>query len=942
MPDLPLRLRITAPPLPVAAGWLPVAEVALWLAEARRIVSVKPEAVVKFYPLAASVQDQRAAGVIITVRGGGPVSKKNQHSPQPQPPPQHPNPAPDPNPPPSSSSSPAAAPRPAGDLNLDRLFSPRVHRLGEALPGVLVPVDSRIEPALTESEHRRLFAWPLHFIHPVMGLTGFEERDALLPWQLLAAPAVEKSGWFAAVPGPPAPPALRQLTLVQELSLEEMLAGGAEDIGSEKPDHAPSAGAGLLGKAGGFAVGALGALGAGILSGLGGGLAAEKLTQWSRRQMQDLQDRRSKELNKLLDRFDKDLLDALRHAIPLTGAESRRGNAAEPGWKLGARNPDLTAFSHGGGAVDVWRISSGTRLRLERKYRDAAAKEAAAGHFGRAAYIYGELLGDWARAAEMLGKAGRPREAARIYMERLRSGIRAAQCLEKAGLLAEAAALYREANQLEKAGDLLALLGQTGEAHELWETALKTLSNPLDQAKLLETKLQDPDRALQRLQRAWPGSNQAQACFEVHFSLLGRLGRHDAASALFEKVEHDANFRFHPPGAMVSGLYHLFSNYPDFTLRAKAAELATTLIGEAFAGQISRVESAKLLALLPKFSPEDILLARDAGRFSLTKHRPAVPLLERSQSTLLKPDRVIQLDASVTWDSLTDSPDGPHVVGWHAGYGDDLEATKKISTLVRGAALQPAQMRTVLGRQRHFSFSHLILGRSLSKPIEVLHYGTANSASWYSQDRINHRDALALGPGRNGEFLLLVITETGTLAVEYYGSSGELHETRVLDYAPPGMEQATWFTGAHGNELWIAGMEAACCVTEKSEFQTSTLKGPLTGFATAPPVLPNQAMAVGANEVVLLLPKGPGKPLECVNLFSGNETLPPVCAFTNDGRAIIADAAGGVIYQLRGEIRKLADIVLPPGNGGLTAATAIGPTGFALLTKSGQVLGFGF
>jgi tetratricopeptide (TPR) repeat protein len=222
---------------------------------------------------------------------------------------------------------------------------------------------------------------------------------------------------------------------------------------------------------------------------LGHGKAAAAVEQWSRRQQEDLSDRRKRELNQLLDRFDKDTLDALRHAIPLTGSEARRGNAATPGWKLGARNPDLDPFSKGSGAVDVWSINAETRLKLEKKYRDAAAREAAAGQWGRAAYIHGELLGDWARAAEMLEKGGRPREAARIYMERLRSGLRAAQCMEKAGLLAEAAGLFREAGQIEKAGDLMAALGQPEEARALWEKALAALTNPLEQARLMEEKL---------------------------------------------------------------------------------------------------------------------------------------------------------------------------------------------------------------------------------------------------------------------------------------------------------------------------------------------------------------------------------------------------------------------------------------------------------------------
>lgn len=905
MPALPLKLRISGAPLPVAAGWLPVADPALWLEEARRLVSVKADAEVKFFPLAASAQDQRAAGVIITV-DCSPGADTGAHMAE------------------------------AAALPLDRLFGPRVLRLGEALPGVLVPVEARIEPALTDAERRRFFPWTLHFLHPALGLSGFEDRDALRPWQLLADLPVARARWFDAVPGPVEPPPLKQLTLVQELSLEEMLSAEGDGIGSDAPDKNLSPGAGLLGKAAGLAAGALGSLGAGVLSGLGGGSAAAKIAQWSQRQMRDLQDRRSRELNKLLDRFDKDTLDALRHAIPLTGAEARRGNAAQPGWKLGQRNPELNTVSHGGGVVDVWSIPQDTRLKLERKYREAAAREAAAGHFGRAAYIYGELLGDWARAAEMLEKADRPREAARIYTERLRSGVRAAQCLEKAGLLAEAAVLFREAGQFEKAGDLLSALGQEAEARALWETALKSLGNPIQQAKLLEAKLADPDRALATLRRAWPGSSQAQVCFETQFALLGRLGRHEAAGALLDLVERDPGARFHPASSMVAALHQVFTAYPDFAVRSQAATLATPLIGESLGGEVSRQESAKLLALLPKFAPGDVLLSRDAGRFSLTKHRPAVPLLERSQKTVLRPDRVIQLDKAVTWDSLTDSPEGPHVVGWQKGYPGINPGN--ILTLFEGVALA-GPSGTAFGITAPPKFSHFVNPRGR----RVVMHSAAEQRVWGGDwSNLSGRSALALGPGRNGEFVLLAITETGTLAAEYYGSSGELHETRILDYAPPGMEQGTWFTGAHGNKLWIAGMETACCVTEKGEFIHTSLNGPLTGFAIAPPVLPNQAMAAGGHEVVLLIPHGPGKPLESVNLFAGSQTQPPVCAFTNDGRAIIADGGGGVVYELRNGCRKLAEIVIPPGSGGLTAATPIGPTGFALLSKSGQVFGFGF
>jgi hypothetical protein len=63
-------------------------------------------------------------------------------------------------------------------------------------------------------------------------------------------------------------------------------------------------------------------------------------------------------------------------------------------------------------------------------------------------------------AAQMLERAGRWREAARVYRERLRVPSTAAGCFESAGVLSEAVAAWREAGIHEKAGDLLARLGQ--------------------------------------------------------------------------------------------------------------------------------------------------------------------------------------------------------------------------------------------------------------------------------------------------------------------------------------------------------------------------------------------------------------------------------------------------------------------------------------------------
>ncbi len=883
-------------PLPTAAGWIACGDVAVWMEEARRICEAMPRAEVRFYPLAVSVRDHAAGGAVILVSGA------------------------------------------AGAL--EKLLGPRVMRLGFALPGVLVPVDSRLLPALTEAEVRRVFPWALQVVHPVLGVTGFEEADAVAPEQLIALPVVERMGWFAAVPGPVEPPALKEITLVQEVSLEELMAGEGGDIASERPvlpDKSPKPGAGLPGRVAGAVGSGIAGLGAGILRTLGAGGAADKLGAWSQKLWTEVRDRRQRELTKLLDRFDKDTLDALRHAIPLTGAESRRGAAAQPGWQLGARSMELNSRSHGSGPVDVWNIDHDTRLKLERRYREAAGKEAAAGQFGRAAYIYGELLGDWNMAAQMLEKAGRPREAARIYLDRLRSGPRAAECLEKAGLLAEAAALFREARMFEKAGDVLARLGNEEAAREQWLLAVKGMSNPLEQARLLETKLGDVDRALFVLDRAWPGSPQALACFEAEFALLGRHARHAEAAEVLARLERNPTARLNLVTATVSGLRTVFQKYPDSTVRERAAELAVQFTGEFLSREPKGASAKQLLATLPQFAPGDRLLARDAGRFGIGYNKPDVPLLARMEK-VLRPERVEQVPGGYYWRSLSSGPWGLSL----AGSAANLE---KDGVIIAAFDLNaPGKVRVLWKKLPLNSNTHLVhLERGERIAFTAWHLKDRGTVGWAFHHPIKlwSREGIAIGPGNiENETLILSYTETSSLIVEGYCPELKVIRTRVLDLAPPSIKDADWFVGGHGEDIWVAGPGVVCCVNEKVEFQLAQLSGPVTGFAVAPAVLPSQAIAVASGEAVLLIAHGGTKPLESVNLWSGTTDAPPIVTFTRDGRAVIADAGGGVVYALRKSCEKSADIVIPPGSGDLISAAPHGAQGFAFLTSTGKVLLF--
>lgn len=893
MVSLVPSLHPAASVLPTAAGWIACGDAAVWMEEARRVCEAVPGAVVRFYPLAASARDHAAGGAVLVVQGGGDFPEK--------------------------------------------ALGPRVMRLGFALPGVLVPVDARLLPALSEAEARRVFPWALQVVHPVLGVTGFEEADAVAPEQLMALPVVERMGWFAAVPGPVDPPPLREITLVQEATLEELMAGEGGDIASERPDRPGKQrkpGADLLGRAAGAVGSGLAGMGAGILRALGRGGAADWLGAWSQKLWTEVMDRRQRELNKLLDRFDKDTLDALRHAIPLTGAESRRGAAPQPGWQLGARSMDLNSRSHGSGPVDVWDINAETRLKLERCYREAAAKEAAAGQFGRAAYIYGELLGDWNMAAQMLEKAGRPREAARIYLDRLRSGPRAAECLEKAGLLAEAAALFREAGMHEKAGDVLSRLGNEEAAREQWREALQRMSNPQDQARLLETKLQDVDRALYVLDRAWPGSPQALACFEAEFALLGRHGRHAEAAEVLARLERNPKARLNLVTATVSGLRTVFQKYPDSTVRERAAELAVQFTGEFLSHEPKGASAKQLLAALPQFAPGDRLLSRDAGRFGIGHNKPDVPLLARMEK-VLRVESTMAMPGDCTCFCLTANAYGLAVaaVRTSATLKRDVICLLDISRMLQ---LDRIDLNWITSPGYLRGLQLLMCGGRNAYP--VVHFRGYGDVIWRgTAGNMETEDKLAIGSSGD-EFIVLGLKETGALNAEIFGTDGEYLRSRVLDLAPPSIKDADWFVGGHGDDIWVAGPGVVCCVNEQVEFQTAQLSGSVTGFAVAPAVLASQAIAVASGEVVLLIAHGGTKPLESVNLWSGTTEAPPVVTFTRDGRAVIADARGGVVYALRKACEKSADIVIPPDCGDLISAAPHSTQGFAFLTSTGKVL----
>ena len=597
------RLRTSEEPLVTVAGWLPSADVGEWLEEARVFVAGHPGAGVRMHVVAGEGAGS-VAGVVLVVTGV------------------------------------------AGAVR----FRPRVVALGELWPGVLVPVRSRAGMALTEAEVRAMFPRQLHFVHPVLGVTGWNAEEAVLPESLLGVPERRDVGWMDAVPGAPVVAALRHLGLDEGRNGDGFLASEAGGIGeSAGVEPGPEGWSASARRAGA----AMGDLGAGALRAMGRDAAASRLDAWSRRFRQDLAERRKAEIERLLEAFGSDPAGALRLAIPLVGGGKGRGPGPLPGTVLGERPEEWDPMRNGGGGGDEWAVDHATRLRLERAYREAAVRESAAGRWLRAARIYGELLGDWAMAAQMLERAGRWREAARVYRERLRVPGKAAGCFESAGLLSEAVAAWREVGNHEKAGELLARLGQEEEARREWEQAVRVSRDPLKQAELLERRLGRVERALEVLGEAWRNGRNG-AAFEEFFALLGRLGRHGEARGMLEEMGRHPERGVRPRTAMMAALRTVFLGYPEAGVRGAAAETALVVAGDALGRKQSGDAARFMVTELARFFPGDVLLGDDAARY-LAGKRMAVPAVRRAAAVRVA-DRVLGPEAGgegeCRWESV--------------------------------------------------------------------------------------------------------------------------------------------------------------------------------------------------------------------------------------------------------------------------------------------------
>lgn len=521
-----------------------------------------------------------------------------------------------------------------------------------------IPVQAELRPEVSAEELQSLLLWERQVFHPTIGLVGFSLSDKLDLAGLLDMRQPGGKDWNLAHPGIPPKKKLQQIQ-VQQPNLEEVMASfkelvdtkSLEELMKEEENNSSLIKELFNNLQKGSLKTALSAIQK-IKDALSSGNDTDsksksptnpgmfdRLENWIKENLADLEKKRNNEIKRLLNLFDEDTDEALKYAIPLDSPYLNRGTSS-PTSKLGPHSTDFDLGKLGGGnRVDSWNVH-GYYDALRHKYLRAAQKEIEAKDFKKAAYIYAHLLGDFYSAANVLERGKHFREAAVLYKDHLNNMGAAAECLERGGLLLEAIELFDKLNKHEKVGDLYYKMGQPENAGQYYERSIAdrlATRDYLDASRIMQEKINNPERAMQTLFTGWTDSNQSEPCLKQYMGLLYTTHSEVVGSQLEEIFEN------HTPKAkrpqLLNVLTYINEGKNDPELLDTSRNIAYQIISEELEeGKVSHVHALK------KFLPEDPLIASDCSRFTAKSNTRPV----ETPAT----DPVVQLDKQVQWISV--------------------------------------------------------------------------------------------------------------------------------------------------------------------------------------------------------------------------------------------------------------------------------------------------
>ncbi len=819
---------------------------------------------------------------------------------------------------------------------------------------LFLPSDAELDPPVSEAEMKGLLSWQVAILHPGIGLVGFSAGNSIGVHDLVAMPRRVSSPWDEAVAGVALNTRLKSVHPLIAPTFQLVVEMGRDDIATESVDETiPPAipdkssvlsikrfAAWLAGKKppGGKASAQASEESAGMFS---------AIWRWAHRDRplttSELQSRRDRELQRLLQLLMSDPDMGLRYALPLADDSSR--GVASPSGQLGQRETDFNLDSISGGrAADQWAIAAEMRQKLRDQYREAAARELNLGRHRRAAYIFAKLLGDFATAANALKQGRHYREAAILYREKLNDTAAAAVCLEEGGLLTDAIEIYIELKQFEKAGDLYMRIERIDEGHKCYRLAVDQylgLKDRLAAAQLMEQKLCAPDEALQILEEGWPGSQQGVGCLIGFFRLLGRLGRHDRA---IHEMRSLAEQPVDITAQLAERMVDLSSSYPNEEFRHRTADTVRVIAGRRLS-QLDSFEPARVVSAVVRLDPEDRLLARDGARYLAALQNAKTTLqASRPARALRQPNVLISsfhLGADVEWKSVV-GQDQPFFA---FGVRDDRLVLLRgnwdgrvqiFQSSARYSETLPFWMEPI-PELNLLSMGGLMYDQSFVMPADK---NFPQPIAIGDPEFLKALSPLAIVRDENG-VVWTVLRDEDDRRIQlngYAAATGAVVSVRTIELATPrSQSDCPVMIAAQGGHVLIGhGTQVLNCQTNvrgQMDRQSIDLPSACIGLVTTFPMT-RLRVAVMCTEGVMLL-----WPAEERSFRFAQDQSSPLATFTRGAHLVVASRGKVQVYQTSADFRatRIAEFDTGSNDALLAILPGGGPNDFALIYVNGLV-----
>jgi tetratricopeptide (TPR) repeat protein len=247
----------------------------------------------------------------------------------------------------------------------------------------------------------------------------------------------------------------------------------------------------------------------------------EKLCEEMVQDLDELERRSQKYLDKLLDMLKNNPEEALKYAIPLDDG-ALRGDSSFGSFDFAKRWSDFSLFgnlgnSSGGSAF----FGDDGYHKLHQQYYDTAQKLIQQKEYHKAAFVFMKLMKDNYNAAQTLENGGLYQDAASVFLKYVKDKSRAAICYEKGKMFNEAIELYKELNQNEKVGDLYVGINRQKEGFAYYQKVVDEYENTHQYVKaslVYKNKMHDTESGQEKLLTGWRLNRDAFNCLNNYFS----------------------------------------------------------------------------------------------------------------------------------------------------------------------------------------------------------------------------------------------------------------------------------------------------------------------------------------------------------------------------------------------------------------------------------------